>query len=91
MAEIEIGAMARQCLDRRVPNQRSLRREVEAWQGQRNPYGIRVAWRFTTHDARIKLKSLYPSIQLCTTTRLLLSLQECRVFGTCYLNHPLTI
>ena len=63
MAEIEIGVMARQCLDRRIPDQEVLRREVEAWQGQRNRDEIRVDWRFTTEDARIKLKSLYPSIQ----------------------------
>ena len=63
MAEIEIGVLARQCLDRRIPDQRALRREVGAWQAQRNRDGIRVDWRFTTEDARIKLKSLYPSIQ----------------------------
>ena len=63
MAEIEIGVPARQCLDRRILDQEVLRREVEAWQGQRNRDAIRVDWRFTTADARIKLKSLYPSIQ----------------------------
>ena len=63
MAEIEIGVMARQCLDRRIPDQSVLRREVGAWQQQRNRDAIRVNWRFTTSDARIKLKSLYPSIQ----------------------------
>ena len=63
MAEIEIGVMARQCLDRRIPDQNALRREVRAWQQQRNRDAIRVDWRFTTADARIKLKSLYPSIQ----------------------------
>ena len=63
MAEIEIGVMARQCLDRRIPDQSALRREVGAWQQQRNRDAIRVDWRFTTQDARIKLKSLYPSMQ----------------------------
>ena len=63
MSEIEIGVMARQCLDRRIPDQSALRREVRAWQQQRNQDTIRVDWRFTTEDARIKLKSLYPSIQ----------------------------
>ncbi len=58
MAEIEIGVMARQCLDRRIPDQSALRREVGAWQQQRNRDAIRVDWRFTTEDARIKLKSL---------------------------------
>ena len=63
MAEIEIGVLARQCLDRRIPDQAVLRREVDAWQNQRNRDMVRVDWRFTTDDARIKLKSLYPAIQ----------------------------
>ncbi len=62
MAEIEIGVMARQCLGRRIPDRSVLRREAAAWQAQRNRDGIRVDWRFTTADARIRLKSLYPSI-----------------------------
>ena len=69
MAEIEIGVLARQCLDRRIANQDILRGEVNAWQNQRNRDVIRVDWRFTTEDARIKLKSLYPSIQKRLTTR----------------------
>ena len=64
MAEIEIGVLDRQCLDRRIPNRSVLRREVAAWQQQRNQDAIRVDWRFTTEDARIKLKSLYPSIPM---------------------------
>ena len=63
MAGIEIGALVRQCLNRRIPDQGVLRREAAAWQNQRNRDGIRVDWRFTTADARIKLKSLYPSLQ----------------------------
>ena len=63
MAEIEIGVMVRQCLDRRIPDQSVLQREVGAWQQQRNQDAIPVDWRFTTEDARIKLKSLYPSLQ----------------------------
>ena len=63
MAEIEIGVLARQCLDRRIANQDILRGEVNAWQNQRNRDVIRVDWRFTTEDERIKLKSIYPSIQ----------------------------
>ena len=63
IAEIELGVLARQCLDRRIPNQRVLEQETGAWQKQRNREAIRVDWRFTTGDARIKLKSLYPSIQ----------------------------
>ena len=64
MAEIEIGAMVRQCLDRRIPDRDAMRREVEAWQERRNREAVRVDWRFTTADARVKLKSLYPSIQM---------------------------
>lgn len=63
LAEIEIGIMARQCLDRRIEDQATLRREIEAWQKQRNHDATCVNWRFTTEDARIKLNSLYPSIQ----------------------------
>ncbi len=63
MAEIELGVLARQCLARRIPDQDALRRESKTWQDQRNQDTIKVDWRFTTTDARIKLKSLYPSIQ----------------------------
>ncbi len=63
MAEIEIGVLSRQCLDRRIPDQDTLRSEINAWQEQRNQHACCVNWRFTTEDARIKLKSLYPSIQ----------------------------
>ena len=63
MAEIELGVLARQCLDRRIPRHEILKQETGAWQEQRNLEEIRVDWRFTTQDARIKLKSLYPSIQ----------------------------
>ena len=60
---LDAGGLARQCLKRRIPDQGFLRREVTAWQDQRNHDAIRVDWRFTTEDARIKLKSLYPLIQ----------------------------
>lgn len=63
MAEIEIGVLSRQCLDRRIPDQDTLRAEINAWQKQRNQDAVCVNWRFTTEDARIKLKSLYPSNQ----------------------------
>ena len=63
IAEIELGVLARQCLDRRIPSQEILEQETGAWQEQRNLEAIRVDWHFTTEDARIKLKSLYPSIQ----------------------------
>ena len=63
MAEIELGVLARQCLDRRIPGPEILEQETRAWQDQRNCDSIRVDWRFTTQDVRVKLKSLYPSIQ----------------------------
>jgi len=64
MAEIEIGVLSRQCLNRRIPDQKTLREEISAWQEKRNRERVKVNWRFTTQDARIKLKSLYPS-NLC--------------------------
>jgi len=65
MAEIELGVLARQCLERRIPDRSVLSREVKAWQKHRNRQAVPVNWRFTTEDARIRLKSLYPSIQSC--------------------------
>ena len=62
MAEIEIGVLSRQCLNRRIPDQETLRSEIKAWEELRNQAAISVNWRFTTKDARVKLKSLYPSI-----------------------------
>ena len=63
MAEIELSALARQCLLRRIGTQEELEREVHAWQHSRNEEAITVNWRFTTADARIKLKRLYPSLE----------------------------
>ena len=65
MAEIEIGALVRQRLERRIPDKETLCGEVETWQKSRNRDAVRVNWRFTTEDARIRLRSLYPSIQTC--------------------------
>lgn len=62
MAELELSVLARQCLDRRIPDKETLASEVEAWQRFRNAQSSPVDWRFTTQDARIKLKRLYPSI-----------------------------
>lgn len=62
MAEIELSVLARQCLDRRIPDQDALKTDVNAWETQRNAAASTVDWRFTTDDARIKLKRLYPSI-----------------------------
>ena len=63
MAEIELSVLSRQCLDRRIDSAEKLRREVEAWEEDRNERMIGVDWRFTTDDARVKLKRLYPSTQ----------------------------
>jgi hypothetical protein len=64
MAEIELSVLDRQCLDRRIPDESTLMTEVLAWEQPRNTRGATVDWRFTTDDARIKLKKLYPSV-LC--------------------------
>lgn len=64
MAETELSILTKQCLDRRIPDQAKLRREVDAWEQSRNEAESKIDWQFTTHDARIKLKKLYPSIQL---------------------------
>jgi hypothetical protein len=63
MAEIELSVLNRQCLDRRIPNQAALERETKAWEDDRNAQVVKVQWRFTTADARIKLKHLYPLIE----------------------------
>jgi hypothetical protein len=62
MAEIELGVLVRQCLSRRIPDKATLEREVNAWQNDRNATVVKVDWRFTSADARIKLKHLYPEI-----------------------------
>jgi hypothetical protein len=55
--------LAQQCLDRRLADRATLEREAAAWQAARNRAGRGVNWRFTTEDARIKLKRLYPTTQ----------------------------
>ena len=65
MAEIELGVLGRQCLHRRIADRETLRAETGAWQPRRNREAVQVDWRVTTSDARFKLKSLYPSLQLC--------------------------
>lgn len=62
MAEIELSILSRQCLDRRISDQETMKKEVEAWQTTRNAIGKPMEWRFTTEDARVKLKKLYPTI-----------------------------
>ena len=60
MAEIELSVLSRQCLKRRIPDQPTLIHETQAWETRRNQSRTTVEWRFTTADARIKLKKLYP-------------------------------
>ena len=62
MAEIELSVLARQCLERRIPDQETLAEEVGAWEEERNAAESSIEWRFTSADARIKLKHLYPEI-----------------------------
>ncbi|MCK5492053.1 MAG: IS630 family transposase [Candidatus Omnitrophica bacterium] len=60
MAETELSILARQCLNRRIPDQATLKREVQAWEKERNQKCATICWRFTTEDARVKLNQLYP-------------------------------
>jgi len=63
MAEIELSALQRQCLDRRLGDRATMEREVAAWVAARNAAEASIDWQFTTADARIKLKRLYPSLK----------------------------
>ena len=63
MAEIELSVLARQCLDRRIDDAEKLRDEIVAWEDDRNKRRVGINWRFTTADARIKLRKLYPTNQ----------------------------
>jgi uncharacterized small protein (DUF1192 family) len=62
LAESELSALSTQCLSRRIPDKQTLTDEVAAWQAERNKKHARADWQFTTVDARVKLKRLYPSI-----------------------------
>ncbi|WP_422931909.1 IS630 family transposase [Singulisphaera sp. PoT] len=62
VSEIELSVLARQCLDRRIETREELEREVSAWEEQRNDRGVEVRWQFTTAEARIKLRRLYPAL-----------------------------
>ncbi len=64
MAEIELSVLARRCLDRRIPDAETLAREAAAWEQRRNAAAVKANWQFTTADARVKLKKLYPAIQV---------------------------
>jgi len=63
MAEIELSVLSRQCLDRRIASMDEMRQEVAAWEEERNERQVEVRWQFTTADARIKLRRLYPVLQ----------------------------
>jgi hypothetical protein len=63
MAEIEFSVLSRQCLDQRIGEAETLRNKVRAWTQQRNASSKNIDWQFTTADARINLKRLYPVIQ----------------------------
>jgi DDE superfamily endonuclease len=62
MAEIELSVLQQQCLDRRIPDEATLTREIAAWENQRNTEQAIIDWRFSVTDARKKLKRLYPSL-----------------------------
>lgn len=62
MAEIEIGIMSRQCLNRRIDNRDTLTREVAAWEADRNRHHAKIHWTFTIETARHRMIKLYPSI-----------------------------
>jgi DDE superfamily endonuclease len=63
VAEVELSVLARQCLDRRIPDAEALGREVAAWERDRNVTAVGVDWQFTTADARVRLKRLYPVLE----------------------------
>lgn len=62
MAEIELSVLAKQCLNRRIPDRQTMDRECQAWANSRNEEERKANWQFTTKDARVKLRRLYPSI-----------------------------
>jgi hypothetical protein len=64
MAEIELSVLSSQCLNRRIESQQRLKQEVTAWQKSRNEQAVTIDWQFTTQDARIKLRRLYPVLKV---------------------------
>jgi hypothetical protein len=63
MAEIELSALGRQGLSRRIAHQDTLKRQIVGWEEKRKAARPQIKWQFTTQDARIKLRTLYPSLQ----------------------------
>ena len=64
MAETEIGILSRQCLGRRLEDAGAVQAEVGPWEAERNEAKVTINWRFTVADARVKLKNVYPSIEI---------------------------
>lgn len=64
MAEIELNVLIGQCLNRRIADIKTMRTEVKAWEASKNGMKAKVNWQFTTEDARIKLKRLYPTLKM---------------------------
>jgi hypothetical protein len=62
VAEIELSVLQSQCINRRIADINTLRSEVDAWQSARNALSAKTSWRFTTGDARVKLRNLYPQL-----------------------------
>ena len=62
MAETELSVLSSQCLDRRISTRQRLIDEITAWEAARNKHHAKADWQFTTADARVKLKRLYPSL-----------------------------
>ena len=62
LAESELGVLSSQCLDRRIPDIKTLTEQVAAWESDRNRHHTKADWQFTTENARVKLKHLYPSL-----------------------------
>ena len=60
MAESELAVLTTQCLDRRIPDKSTLGKEIAAWEAHRNKHNAKADWQFTSNDARVKLKRLYP-------------------------------
>ena len=60
-----VVVLSRQCLSRRIPDQESLRNEIQEWEKERNQRKVITDWQFKVEDARIKLKSLYPKFKIC--------------------------
>ena len=63
IADIELSVLSLQCLCRRIADQQTLKHEIQIWQNRRNQQCATLKWQFTTNDARIKLKKLYPSTE----------------------------